>query len=164
MTSAHDFVVKDASGQDVKISDYKGQVLLMVNVASKCGFTPQYTGLQALQDKYKDRPFSVMAFPCNQFGGQEPGTNDEVCQFAKNKFSVTFPIMDKIEVNGSNSSPLWEYMKKEQTGIMYTKGIKWNFTKFLVDQEGKVLARYSSISTPESIAKDIDGLLMGTTR
>ena len=164
MVTVHDFVVKDAQGTDVRMSDWKGKVLLLVNVASQCGFTPQYRGLQALQDRFGAQPFAVVAFPCNQFGGQEPGTSAEVCEFARTKFAATFPVMAKVQVNGPGASALWDFLKAERPGVLGTRGVKWNFTKFLVDQSGRVRARYSSLASPESIAADIDALLTGRPR
>jgi len=159
MPSVHDFAVLNAAGQKVAMGDYRGFVLLVVNVASRCGFTKQYAGLQELQDRFSGKPFSVIAFPCNQFGAQEPGTNAEVCEFAKSKYNATFPIMSKIDVNGSEADPLWEHLKTSQKGILDTTGIKWNFTKFLVDKEGAVRGRYSSVTEPSAIAADIEKLL-----
>eukprot|EP00667_Euglena_gracilis_P019432 EG_transcript_20841 len=157
--SVYDFTVKDAKGSAVDMANFKGKVLLIVNVASRCGFTPQYNGLQTLQDKYKGKPFSVVAFPCNQFGAQEPGSSTEVCEFAKNRFSATFPIMDKTDVNGDDASPLFQYMKKQQKAIPFKEDVAWNFEKFLVDKDGRVVKRYSSMATPESIEADIEKLL-----
>jgi len=158
-SGVYDFAVKDAKGKAVNLASFKGKVLLIVNVASRCGFTPQYKGLQALQEKYAGKPFSVVAFPCNQFGGQEPGTAAQVCDFAANNFAVTFPIMDKTEVNGENASPLFQYLKKQQKAIPFKEDVAWNFEKFLVDRSGNVVKRYSSVATPESIAADIEKLL-----
>lgn len=156
--SVHDFTVKDISGNDVSLSEYKDKVLLIVNVASKCGFTPQYDGLQLLYDKYRDQGFEVLAFPCNQFGGQEPGPDDQVCKFVREERKATFPLFAKVDVNGGNADPLWLFLQREQSGFMWD-GIKWNFTKFLVDRSGKPIKRYSSVTKPGSIASDIESAL-----
>ena len=131
----------------------------MVNTASKCGFTPQYDGLEALWKQYGERGFEVLAFPCNQFGGQEPGTADQIEEFCKVNFGLSFPLMAKVEVNGPNETPLYSWLKSEAPGVMGTKSIKWNFTKFLIDRQGKVVRRYAPTDKPESIAKDIEKLL-----
>ena len=159
MTTIADFTVETNTGEPFDLSDKLGKVLLVVNTASKCGFTPQYDGLEKLFDGYKDRGFEVLGFPCNQFGGQEPGDADEIAQFCKLNFGVTFPLMAKVEVNGDNASPLFDWMKAEAPGLMGSKGIKWNFTKFLIDREGNVVKRYAPQDTPERIAKDIEKLL-----
>jgi len=157
--TVYDFTVKDSHGHDVDLSQYKGQVLLIVNVASQCGFTPQYKGLQALYSEFKDRGFVIIGFPCNQFGAQEPGSNEEIMEFCSLNFGVNFPIMDKVEVNGKNAHPMYEYLKGEQTGILGTTSIKWNFTKFLINKEGLPVRRYGSNETPEQIRKDVEELL-----
>ena len=154
--TVYDFTVKDAQGKDIDLSQFKGQVLLIVNVASKCGFTPQYKGLQTLYNEFKDRGFVIIGFPCNQFGAQEPGSNEEILEFCSLNYGVNFPIMDKVEVNGAGSHPFWEYLKNEQTGILGTTSIKWNFTKFLINKEGLPVRRYGSNETPEQIQKDIE--------
>ena len=159
MTSVHDFTAKSLSGEDVSLADFRGKVLLIVNTASKCGFTPQYDGLEALFRKYGERGFEVLAFPCNQFGGQEPGTAEEIDTFCKVNFGVSFPLMAKIEVNGPNEAPLYSWLKSEAPGLLGTKSVKWNFTKFLIDRDGKVVRRYAPTDKPESIAKDIEKLL-----
>lgn len=146
-------------GKTKPFSDYKGQVLLIVNTASKCGFTPQYTGLQALTDKFKDKAFQVLGFPCDQFGHQEPGDDSEIEQFCSLNFNVNFPLFKKSQVNGDNTSPLYEFLKKEAPGLLGSKSIKWNFTKFLVDSTGKVVKRYAPNVKPESIEADIAKLL-----
>lgn len=156
--TVHDFTVSTASGDDVSLSDYEGDVLLIVNTASKCGFTPQFEGLETLYKQYKDREFTVIGFPSNQFKNQDPGTNDEIQEFCKLNYGVTFPVMAKIDVNGENADPLYTFLKTEQGGLM-GDAIKWNFTKFLVDREGNVVKRYDSTKTPESIAPDIEALL-----
>lgn len=149
----------DIDKKQVKLSDFKGKVLLIVNVASKCGFTPQYQGLEKLYRKYKDKGFEILAFPCNQFGNQEPGTNEEIKEFCTTNYNVTFRLFDKIEVNGPNTHPLYKFLKDAKPGLMGTKDIKWNFTKFLVDRNGFVIDRYAPQTTPESIEKDIEKLL-----
>jgi glutathione peroxidase len=140
--------LKDIDGQSTSLKPYKGKVLLIVNVASKCGYTPQYTGLEALQEKYKDKGLVVLGFPCNQFGGQEPGTNEEIKQFCSSKYQVTFPLFDKIEVNGPNRHPLYTQLAGE--GSPYPGDIKWNFNKFLIGRDGKILKRFDSKVKPES--------------
>ncbi len=159
MNSIYDFVVNDIDGQEVKLSDYQGKALLIVNVASYCGYTKQYSGLEAIYKKYKDKGFEILAFPCNQFGNQEPGTNEEIKQFCSSKFDVTFKLFDKIDVNGDGAHPLYIYLKNEKPGIMGTKDIKWNFTKFLIDKNGKIVERFGSNKTPEEIAPEIEKLL-----
>jgi len=143
MSDLYTLSVKDINLDSVDLSTYKGKTLLIVNVASKCGFTPQYKDLQRLSDKYKDQGLEVLGFPCNQFGGQEPGTNEEVQSFCDLTFNVSFKLFDKIDVNGSNASPLFKYLKHESPGILGTEAIKWNFTKFLVDQNGVVIKRFA---------------------
>ena len=154
----YDFSVKNNAGQEVAMSDFKGRVLLIVNTASKCGFTKQYKGLEALHRKYADRGLVVLGFPCNQFGGQEPGTADEIASFCELNFGVTFPLMEKIKVNGKEADPLYVYLKDQQKGLL-GGAIKWNFTKFLVDREGKVVARYAPDVKPESLNEAIEALL-----
>ena len=155
----YDFTVKNADGSDQDMSAYKGKVLLIVNTASKCGFTPQYEGLEKLNEKYGDRDFEILAFPCNQFGGQEPGSQEEIAEFCSLNYDVKFPLMAKVDVNGSNADPLWDYLKEQQSGLLGSRKIKWNFTKFLVDKDGKVVARYGSIIKPEQLDSDIAKLL-----
>jgi glutathione peroxidase len=159
MTTIADFTVTTNRGADLALKEKLGQVLLVVNTASKCGFTPQYDGLEKLYQTYKDRGFEVLGFPCNQFGAQEPGNADEIAEFCKVNFGVTFPLMAKIDVNGANASPLYDWMKREAKGLMGTTAIKWNFTKFLIDREGNVVKRYGPGDKPEAIAKDIEALL-----
>ncbi len=154
----YDFTVKNADGSNQDMSAYKGKVLLIVNTASKCGFTPQYEGLVALHEKFGDRNFEILAFPCNQFGGQEPGGAEEIAEFCALNYDVKFPLMAKIDVNGADADPLWDYLKKQQSGLLGSK-IKWNFTKFLVDADGKVVNRYGSIIKPEQLTQDIEKLL-----
>ena len=154
-----DFTAALPGGKSQDLADYKGKVLLVVNTASKCGFTPQYEGLEELHRKYADQGFEVLAFPCNQFGAQEPGDEEEIKNFCSLTYDVTFPLMAKVDVNGDNADPLWAYMKQQQAGLMGSRGIKWNFTKFLVDKTGKVVARHGPQVKPEALAKDIEKLL-----
>lgn len=156
--SIYDIEVVDALGNAVKISDYKGFVMLVVNVASECGFTGQYDELEELYQKYKDQKFIILGFPCNQFGGQEPGTEEEILSFCRENYGVTFPIMHKIDVNGDLTSPFYEYLKSKKSQLMMSR-IKWNFEKFLISREGEVVDRYSSLASPQSISKDIEKLL-----
>ncbi|XP_022970134.1 probable phospholipid hydroperoxide glutathione peroxidase [Cucurbita pepo subsp. pepo] len=159
-TSVHDFTVKDARGNDVDLSIYKGKVLLIVNVASQCGLTnSNYTELAQLYAKYKDQGFEILAFPCNQFGSQEPGTNEEIVQFACTRFKAEYPIFNKVDVNGKNAAPLYKYLKSSKGGI-FGDGIKWNFSKFLVNKDGKVVDRYAPTTSPLSIEKDVKKLLV----
>ena len=159
MTTIVDFTVERPDGTPLDLSNKLGKVLLVVNVASKCGFTPQYEGLEALQRKYADRGFEVLGFPCNQFGAQEPGDAEEIASFCKLTYDVTFPVLQKIDVNGHGASPLYDWMKKEAPGLMGSKAVKWNFTKFLIDRDGKVVRRYAPTDAPASIEKDIEKLL-----
>jgi glutathione peroxidase len=154
MSSIYDFIVKDAQGQDVALSEYKGQTILIVNVASKCGFTPQYEGLEELYRTYQDKGLVVLGFPSNQFAGQEPGSNEEIQQFCSLTYGVTFPVLAKVDVNGENEDPLYTYLKQEQGGVLGSK-IKWNFTKFLIDKEGHVVKRYAPNTVPKKIEKDL---------
>lgn len=155
----HDFAVKAASGDMVTLSGHAGKVLLIVNVASKCGFTPQYAGLEALYRKYKDRGFEILAFPCNQFGQQEPGNAEEIASFCSLNYDVTFPLYAKVEVNGPGADPIYEHIKAAKPGLMGTKGIKWNFTKFLVNRQGEVVARFAPTVKPEDLEGAIEKLL-----
>lgn len=157
--SIADFKVMMPGGKEIDLADKAGKVLLVVNTASKCGFTPQYDGLETLWKQYGDRGFEVLAFPCNQFGAQEPGNADEIESFCKVNFGVSFPLMAKVEVNGAGADPLYEWLKREAPGVLGTKAIKWNFTKFLIGRDGKVVRRYAPTDKPESIAKDIEALL-----
>ncbi|QPD00164.1 glutathione peroxidase [Qipengyuania soli] len=159
MTTIADFSVATNKGEELDLKEKLGKVLLVVNTASKCGFTPQYDGLEKLFQDYKDKGFEVLAFPCNQFGGQEPGDAEEIEQFCKVNFGLTFPLMAKVDVNGADASPLFDWMKGEAPGLMGSKAIKWNFTKFLVDREGHVVKRYGPADAPKTIAKDIEKLL-----
>jgi glutathione peroxidase len=159
MTAITDLHVKAADGADVDLSGYAGKVLLVVNTASKCGFTSQYEGLEALRRRYADRGFEVLGFPCNQFGHQEPGDATEIANFCTLTYDVTFPVFAKIDVNGDAADPLFRELKKQAPGVLGTEGIKWNFTKFLVDRTGKVVDRYAPTTKPEDIARDIEALL-----
>jgi len=155
----YDYGVKTIDGQNKLLGDYKGKVLLIVNTASKCGFTPQYRGLEALYRKYKDQGLVVLAFPCNQFGHQEPGNEREIQEFCSSGYAISFPLFAKIEVNGADTHPLYQYLKNEKPGILGSRGIKWNFTKFLVDRTGKVVKRYAPADHPEALIQDIERLL-----
>lgn len=155
MTSIYDFSMPLATGEEQAFAAYKDKVLLIVNTASKCGFTPQYEGLQALQDEFKDQGFSVLAFPCDQFGHQEPGTDSEIMTFCTTRFAVDFPVFSKVDVNGDNAAPIYQFMKQSAKGIFGSSGIKWNFTKFLVNKNGEVVKRYAPTTKPEQIKKDI---------
>ena len=159
MSTVMDFSATLSNGDEVALGDYAGKVLLIVNTASKCGFTPQYTGLESLQKTYSDNGFSVLAFPCNQFGGQEPGTEQDIESFCDLNYQTTFPLFSKIAVNGASSHPLFTHLKSEAPGVLGSKRIKWNFTKFLVNQQGEVVKRYAPSTKPEAIAKDIEALL-----
>lgn len=155
----YEFTCEDSSGQKIELSSYKGKVLLIVNTASQCGFTPQYEGLEKLQQTFADENFSVLAFPCNQFGGQEPGTNEEITEFCKLNYNNNFPIFSKVDVKGNDAHPLFSFLTKEKKGLMGTENIKWNFTKFLVNKEGEPVSRYAPSTTPDKIQSDIENLL-----
>ena len=159
MSTIYDLTVNTLTGTATDLTAYRGKVLLVVNTASKCGFTPQYKGLEAVYQKYKDQGFVVLGFPCNQFGAQEPGGAEEIGAFCEKNYGVTFPLFEKIEVNGEGAHPLFTLLKKEAPGVLGTEGIKWNFTKFLVGKDGAVAARYASTTGPESISSDIERLL-----
>lgn len=159
MKTIADFTVTRADGSQVNLADRLGKVVLVVNTASKCGFTPQYDGLEQLWRTYGDRGFEVIAFPCNQFGAQEPGSAEEIDQFCKVNFGLSFPLMAKVDVNGPGAIPLYDWLKAEAPGIMGTKKVKWNFTKFLIGRDGKVVRRYGPATKPASIAADIEALL-----
>ena len=159
MSNIYDFDCKNAQGDTVSLSDYKNKVLLIVNTASKCGFTPQYEGLNNLHLKYSDKDFSVLGFPCNQFGKQEPGTNQEIQEFCSINFQIKFPVFGKIDVKGPSADPLYQHLTEEKPGLLGSKNIKWNFTKFLVDQNGNVIARFAPKTKPEDIEKEINALL-----
>jgi glutathione peroxidase len=157
--SIYELSATSIDGKSVSFNTYKDKVLLIVNTASQCGFTPQYKGLQTLYDQYASQGLVVLGFPCNQFGQQEPGNLDQIQSFCETNFGVSFPLFQKIEVNGSNAHPLYQYLTKAARGIFGTEGIKWNFTKFLVDRSGKVVKRYPPTAKPEDLAKDVQALL-----
>ena len=159
MNNIYDIHIKDSSNKEVSMSKFEGKTLLIVNVASKCGLTPQYRGLQSLYEEYKNRNFLVLGFPCNQFGGQEPGTNSEINDFCEINYSVTFPIFSKIKVNGPDSHPLFKLLKNDKPGIFRTESIKWNFTKFLVNSSGKIIDRFSPRVEPKYIRSEIERIL-----
>ena len=157
--NAYDFTAETLAGAPAPLAEYGGKVLLIVNTASKCGFTPQYTGLESLYRKYKDRGLVILGFPCNQFGAQEPGNAAEIANFCSLTYDVSFPMMGKIDVNGPQTHPLYAWLKGEKRGILGTQGIKWNFTKFLIDRSGKVVARFAPTDTPQSLKGAIEKLL-----
>jgi glutathione peroxidase len=154
-----EFSCQTTGGQDKSLNDYKGKVLLVVNTASKCGFTPQFEGLEDLYETYQEQGLEILGFPCNQFGKQDPGSNDEIQEFCQLNYGVSFPMFGKIEVNGSGTDPLFKHLKKEAPGALGTQRIKWNFTKFLVNAKGKVIKRYAPTVKPKDIEKDIKKLL-----
>jgi glutathione peroxidase len=158
MTGIYDFNAKSLAGEDVPLKQFQGQVLLIVNTASACGFTPQYKGLEALHHALNPRGFSVLGFPCNQFGRQEPGDHRQIEEFCSTNYAITFPLFGKIDVNGGNAHPLYQYLKSEKSGV-FGASIKWNFTKFLVDRSGQVVARYAPTVKPEALTKQIEALL-----
>ena len=159
MTSVYDYSATLADGTTTALSDYKGQVLLIVNTASKCGFTPQYEGLEKLHATHKDAGFSVLAFPCNQFGSQEPGSTEEIVEFCEMRFQTSFPLFEKIDVNGTNSHPLYKHLKSEVKGLLGTERIKWNFTKFLINRDGEVVGRFGSQKKPADIESEVMAFL-----
>jgi glutathione peroxidase len=159
MAGIYDFEVDDIHGKKVKLGVYKGKVLLIVNTASKCGFTPQYKGLEALYERLGPRGFEVLGFPCNQFGAQEPGNEEEIESFCEMNYGVSFPLFAKIDVNGDGAAPLYKHLKKAKPGLLGSEAIKWNFTKFLVDRDGNVVERYAPNAEPEKIGPDIEKLL-----
>jgi glutathione peroxidase len=159
MTVIADFAATLPNGESVSLADKAGKVVLVVNTASKCGFTPQYAGLEALWRKYRDRGFEVLAFPCNQFGHQEPGDAEDIASFCDLNFGVSFPLMAKVDVNGDGATPLYRWLKQEAPGVLGTRKIKWNFTKFLIGRDGKVVRRYPPTAKPESLERDIEALL-----
>jgi glutathione peroxidase len=159
VTTAYDFTARDIDGVEQPLAAYRGKPLLVVNVASKCGFTPQYAGLQALYARFHEQGLEVLGFPCDQFGHQEPGDESEIKSFCSTRYEVTFPMFAKIDVNGANAHPLYQWLKSEKAGILGTEAIKWNFTKFLVDRTGRVVRRYAPTDTPEKIEKEIPALL-----
>ena len=158
MPDIYDFTAKSLAGEEVPLKRFEGQVLLIVNTASACGFTPQYRGLEALQQDYAPRGFAVLGFPCNQFGAQEPGDATQIANFCERNYAITFPMFAKIDVNGSKEHPLYKYLKSQKTGLL-GPSIKWNFTKFLVDRSGKVVGRYAPTDRPEALKKNIEALL-----
>jgi glutathione peroxidase len=158
MPGVHDFTAKSLAGEDVPLKQFEGTVLLIVNTASQCGFTPQYQGLEALYRELSPRGFAVLGFPCNQFGGQEPGDARQIAEFCGSKYDVSFPLFAKIDVNGGNAHPLYNYLKREKSGLLGSS-IKWNFTKFLVDRAGQVVARHAPTTTPQGLKKEIEALL-----
>ena len=157
--SLYDIDATTIDGATQSLGEFRGRTLLVVNVASQCGYTPQYAGLEALYRKYQDRGLVVLGFPCNQFGRQEPGTEDEIREFCSTRYGVTFPMFAKIEVNGAGTHPLYRLLKSERSGVLGTEGIKWNFTKFLVDRDGEVVRRYAPSDAPERIERDLDAVL-----
>ena len=157
-TTIYDFTVPTSNGQEQSLADYKGKVVLIVNTASQCGFTPQYEGLEALHNNYSERGLVVVAMPCNQFGAQEPGNNDSIQEFCQLNYGLSFPVMGKIDVNGAAQHPLYRYLTKQAKGLI-TDSIKWNFTKFLVNREGQVIERFASVTKPDALAKHIEKLL-----
>ena len=159
MASLYDITVDDIHGKPVKLDRYKGKVVLIVNTASKCGYTPQYQGLEALYEKYKGKGLEVLGFPCNQFGAQEPGGADEIASFCELNYGVKFPLFAKVDVNGDKAAPVYQYLKAAKPGLLGIEAIKWNFTKFLIGRDGAVLARYAPKDTPESIAPDVEKAL-----
>ncbi len=159
MTSVYDFSAQTIDGKTRTLADFKGKVLLVVNTASQCGFTPQYKGLEALHKKYSGRGFAVLGFPSNQFGQQEPGPDTEIAEFCEMNFGVTFPMFSKIDVNGTNAHPLYKYLTSAKKGFLGSEGIKWNFTKFLVGKDGAVIDRYAPPTKPEEIEKDVERAL-----
>ncbi|HVF65829.1 MAG TPA: glutathione peroxidase [Casimicrobiaceae bacterium] len=159
MAGIYDFSVRDIAGKRVKLDRYRGKVLLIVNTASACGFTPQYEGLQTLYGELSDRGLEILAFPCNQFGEQEPAGADEIADFCERNFGVGFPLFSKVDVNGDTAAPLFTWLKAQKPGLLGTEAIKWNFTKFLVDREGNVAARFAPNDTPQAIRPAIEALL-----
>lgn len=161
MSTVYDFEALGIDGQPVALSQFRGQVLLIVNTASACGFTPQFGGLEKLHQRYGAQGLAVIGFPCNQFGGQDPGDNAQIASFCQKNYGVSFPMMAKIEVNGAHAHPLFQWLTSEAPGILGSKAIKWNFTKFLVGRDGRVIGRYAPMDAPEKIAKDIEAALAG---
>lgn len=156
----YEFKAKNIKDEEVSLSQYQGKVLLIVNTASKCGFTPQYQGLEELYQKYSSKGLEVLAFPCNQFGGQEPGSETEIAQFCDLNYHTSFPIFSKVDVNGDNAHPVWSFLKKSKPGLLGSEAIKWNFTKFLVDRHGHPVKRFAPQDSPSSMATEIEGLLL----
>ena len=162
-STAYDFTARQIDGQDIALSQFSGQVMLIVNTASACGFTPQFGGLEALHKRYASQGLAVLGFPCNQFGSQDPGTDGEIAGFCQMNYGVSFPMMSKISVNGDQADPLFKWLCAEAPGLLGTKAIKWNFTKFLVGRHGQVIGRYAPMDKPESMAKDIEAALAAST-
>ena len=161
MSTVYDFSANSIQGKAVKLSQYKGKAMLIVNTASACGFTPQFGGLEELHQSYGDKGLVVLGFPCNQFGAQDSGSNGEIAEFCQLNYGVSFPMMEKIDVNGSGAHPLYQWLSAEAPGLLGSKAIKWNFTKFLVGKDGTVIKRYAPTDTPASMAKDIEAALVG---
>jgi glutathione peroxidase len=159
MSTVYDFHATSITGQEVQLSDYKGQVMLIVNTASACGFTPQFAGLEELHQQYGAKGLAVMGFPCNQFGSQDPGSNEEIGAFCQANYGVSFPMMAKVDVNGAKAHALFQWLKAEAPGLLGSEGIKWNFTKFLINRQGQVVKRYAPLDKPASIAADIEAAL-----
>ena len=159
MTTVYDFEAQRIDGSPLSLGDYRGKVLLIVNTASQCGFTPQFAGLEALHEKYADKGLAVLGFPSNQFGGQDPGSNEEIGAFCVKNYGVSFPMMAKVDVNGSGAAPLYRWLTNEKPGLLGSRAIKWNFTKFLVGRDGQVLKRYAPLDTPKSLATDVEAAL-----
>jgi len=159
MSSLYDFTARDITGDLVPLAEYRGKVLLIVNTASKCGFTPQYEGLEQLYRNLRPQGFVVLGFPCNQFGAQEPGSEEEIASFCEINYDVSFPVFAKVDVNGPQASPLYTWLKREAPGLLGSQAVKWNFTKFLVDRKGEVAARFAPTKTPQSIRSEIEALL-----
>jgi glutathione peroxidase len=159
MSNVYDFTATTLDGKPVSLRDYAGKVLLIVNTASKCGFTPQYEGLEALYQKYRDRGLEVLGFPCNQFGAQEPGTAAEIGSFCHQNYGVSFPMFEKIEVNGEGAHPLYRWLKSSARGLLGSEAVKWNFTKFLVDRQGQVVDRFAPTTKPEDLESKVEALL-----
>ncbi|WP_026592184.1 glutathione peroxidase [Bacillus sp. UNC437CL72CviS29] len=157
--TVYDFSAKTITGEEKSLREYEGKVLLIVNVASKCGFTPQYKGLQAIYEKYKEQGFEILGFPCNQFGGQEPGTEEEITSFCELNYGVSFPMFAKVDVKGDSAHPLYTYMMEQAPGILGMKVVKWNFTKFLIGRDGKVIDRFAPQTKPEELGKEIERVL-----
>ena len=158
-SNVFDFSCSTSSGDERSLADYRGKILLVVNTASKCGFTPQFAGLEEMYEKYRERGLEILGFPCNQFGKQDPGSNEEITEFCQLNYGVSFPIFGKIEVNGRGADPLYQHLKKAAPGALGTRGIKWNFTKFLINRDGEVLKRFSPATTPAQIEKEIEQLI-----
>jgi glutathione peroxidase len=158
-SNVFDFSCTTSSGEELPLTDYRGKVLLVVNTASKCGFTPQFAGLEEMYEKYRERGLVILGFPCNQFGKQDPGSNEEITEFCQLNYGVSFPMLGKIEVNGRGADPLYQHLKKAAPGALGTRSIKWNFTKFLINRDGDVLKRFAPATTPAQIEKEIERLL-----